>query len=116
MRAFAVEDCEARPSCFGSNATSPYLVGWLPPESGAQPIREHTPATRAWRLRADEAVILVGRTPPRAAYYSFTPYLFSRHDPATGQAATIFASLSDALNLANIAPAAMACSSSRSLS
>ena len=32
-----------------------------------------------WRLGRDEAVLLIGRTPPRAKYWSITPYVMSQY-------------------------------------
>lgn len=100
--AFFVEDCASLPSCYGANATSPYLIALVPPASTE---REDAGdgMLSTFRLRRDEAIVLIGQTPPTAAYYSFTPYVFSRFDPATRERATVFASVSDALNLANIA-------------
>lgn len=34
-------------------------------------------------LRQDEAILLIGRTPPPMAYYSFQTFLFARYNPAT---------------------------------
>jgi hypothetical protein len=34
-------------------------------------------------LRQDEAILIVGSTPPPMAYYSFQTFLFARHNPAT---------------------------------
>lgn len=98
VRSFFVEDCAALPSCYGANATSPYLVPWLPP-AASEP---EGALASDWRLRRDEAIVLVGDTPPAAAYYSFAPYLFSRYDAGQHEHVTVFASLADALNLANI--------------
>ena len=32
-----------------------------------------------WRLGRDEAVVLVGRSPPRSQYWSITPYTMSQY-------------------------------------
>jgi hypothetical protein len=107
---FYLEDCAALPSCYGSNATSPYALWHLPPApGGAMPDQQGIAVPRTppgmgpvWYLRDDEVLLYIGRTPPRAAYFSFAPYLFARVDPATGQHVEVFASLADATNLASI--------------
>jgi hypothetical protein len=94
-RVFRVEDCEPLPSCFGSNATSPYLIFQLPlPATGE--------LADLWRLRGDEAVLVVGRTPPKAAYFSYTPYVFTRYDARAQQQRVVYASMSDSLNQVNL--------------
>lgn len=106
---FLLEDCGALPSCFASNATSPYGLWNLPPPPGGAlpegallPPRTPEGTSPAWQLRDDEVIVYVGRTPPPAAYFSYAPYLYSRPDPATGERVPIFASLSDARNLVNL--------------
>lgn len=50
------------------NPQSPYIVTNLPEVPG-QTANTNPPVT--WRLREDEAVVLIGRTPPPEAYFSF---------------------------------------------
>jgi hypothetical protein len=105
VKPFRIEDCAELPSCFGNNATSPYAMWWLPPAPGtALPAAEGMglppdPEGRSagWALRADEAVVYVGRTSPEAAYFSYAPYVFSRQDEQ-GERQPIFASITDAVN------------------
>ena len=106
---FLIEDCDALPSCFASNATSPYGLWNLPappgvalPADSVYPPRTPDGMAPAWQLREDEAVVYIGRTPPAAAYYSYAPYLFSRLNESTGERVPVFASLADALNLVNL--------------
>lgn len=101
---FSVADlagcCDPLRSCFGNNPSSPYLLCNLPRAPGqtvANPIENASGVSAAWRLRADEAVVLVGRTPPTAAYFGLTPYVFDRDYGASGRQ-TVFASLGDTLN------------------
>lgn len=92
--------CDPLRSCFGNNPSSPYLLCNLPRAPGqtaANPLEEPSGASAAWRLRADEAVVLVGRAPPSAAYFGLTPYVFDRDYGARGRQ-TVFASLGDTLN------------------
>ncbi len=109
---FFIKDCETLPTCFGSNVTSPYAHWNLPPGPGetrtpAEFLPPRTPdgMSPSWRLREDEAVVYLGRTPPKAAYFSYAPYVFSRVDPTTGERVVVFASFADALNLANVGTA-----------
>lgn len=104
---FRVGDCARLASCFGNNATSPYVLFAIPPApgddgaglasalDGLQGVPTGTSVVQ--RLRPDEAVVIVGRTPPKARYFGFTPYLFDRDD-GTGARKTVFASLGDTLN------------------
>ncbi|MFF9763475.1 MULTISPECIES: LysM peptidoglycan-binding domain-containing protein [Streptomyces] len=50
------------------NPQSPYIVSNLPEVPG-QTANTNPPVT--WRLREDEAVVLIGTTPPPEAYFSF---------------------------------------------
>ncbi len=50
-----------------------------------------------YRLRHDEAVVFIGRTPPTMSYYSFRTYAHDRDDGMGGRVKT-FASLGDSIN------------------
>ncbi len=50
-----------------------------------------------YRLRPDEAIVWLGETPPKAAYFGFTDYLMNRDD-GTGKRVPVFASLAETLN------------------
>ncbi|MBI5515983.1 MAG: hypothetical protein HY909_19530 [Deltaproteobacteria bacterium] len=78
--------CGSPLGCFLNNPTSPYARMDLPSATAGP--------TPTWRLRPDEAVVLVGRTPPPARYYGFTAYLLDR----PGTPALEFASLGDTRN------------------
>lgn len=86
--------------CFGNNPASPYASVALPPGPGQvaeNPATTDDGMSTAWRLRADEAVVLVGQLPPPAAYMSFTAYLYDRADAATPSGRrVVFASLGEA--------------------
>lgn len=86
-------------SCSGNNPSSPYAALFVPPAPGQPPEPHARPdgLSSQWRLGQDEAIVFVGPTPPRAAYFGFTPYLMERAD-AQGTRKTIFASLSETLN------------------
>jgi hypothetical protein len=53
-------------------------------------------------LRPDQAVVYLGRTPPRGDYFSFTPFLWVRHYPTPPVSEWLWASLGDPLNNARI--------------
>ena len=103
---FFLSDCKKYnlPSCFALNADSPYGMTLLPPApheteyqgcvtkskrcgNGCNP--SNNPALQTsvcihqlpmqWRLNPDEAVVLIGRSPPPTKYWSITSYLMSRH-------------------------------------
>lgn len=90
-------------SCFGNNAGSHYLVNYLPPapnqdpapavEQRGWPAEEpsslydpqapdnypanpyFSPVGWSYKLRADEAVVMLGEMPPECAYFSLVNYL-----------------------------------------
>ena len=97
-------------SCYGNNPSTPYMLYWMPAAPGETVDRsEFIEIGKAvgnkflieglqddFKLRPDEALVLVGSTPPAAAYFSFCSYLFDR--VIAGERRTIFASLGDTLN------------------
>lgn len=79
------------PSCYSNNASSGYGFFALPPAPGQaasvkNPYAEwftekgNLPAdwSFAWRLRPDEAVVFIAKTPPKVEYFGFTAYLYDR--------------------------------------
>ena len=64
------------PSCYANNAGAPYMVAILPDAPG-QTADDGAP--NLFRLGANEAVILVGQTPPPEAYFSYQPFLYYRY-------------------------------------
>ena len=69
----------------------------LVPESVQKPDQLST----NFQLRPDEAVVLVGQTPPAARYFSYTPYIWSKLYP-DGMRRLPFATLGDSVNNATI--------------
>ena len=72
----------------------PYLTV-LVPQSPQQ-----APLSAIFQLREDEAIVIIGVTPPPAKYFSYVPYLASRM--YSKERRTLLASLGDALNNATI--------------
>jgi hypothetical protein len=108
---FTLEDCAALTDCFGNNATTPYLLFNLPPHPdrpGEVPESvvgdlPNVPQgmSSSWFLEPNEAVVLVGRTPPPAKYFGLSPYVFTRAlDDATRYIP--FASVADTLNMVTL--------------
>lgn len=80
------------PSAYANNPSSPYGILVLPPapnqdSSIKNPYAEwfyedgHYPEDWSfmWRLRADEAVVFIGTTPPKMDYFGFTGYVYDRY-------------------------------------
>jgi hypothetical protein len=97
--------CQAGQRCYGNNPASPYAGFRLPAGADQKvpnPLEDENDESLVWRLREDEAVVYVGRTPPDAGYFGYTPYVYDRDNGAGGRA-DVFASLSETLNQAVIA-------------
>ena len=87
-------------SCLGNNPTSPYGAFFVPDgpgQSAPNPNKGSDGLSANFRLREDEAILFIGKTPPKAKYFGFTPYLSTRNDGT--KTITPFASLSETLNL-----------------
>lgn len=91
-------------SCNGNNFGAPYLAGQVPGLAAQAPNlcgaegSADTFAPFAFRLRRDEAVVLVCTTPPPCQYYSYTTFLFYRWDPVRGVNRKIFSNIGEPLN------------------
>ena len=83
-------------SCNGNNNTNPYLAASVPePGLIVDPL---LPAPN-FTLRQDEAIVLVGRTPPPAAYFSFRSFIFNHWVERESVRRKIFTSLGDPHNM-----------------
>lgn len=96
---FQVADCAALANCYGNNPSSPYGFYFLPAAPGepTEPLAAplvHGDQRAIWRLREDEAVVFLGKTPPKARYMGFRSYLYAR----AGVTDALFASLGDTTN------------------
>jgi hypothetical protein len=92
-------------ACWGNDPTKPYLVCLVPPAPGEQvpsykfKVGEFLGlkgVTILFRMRPDEALLFVGRTPPECKYYSYCGYLMEKF--YGNERRTVFADLTDALN------------------
>lgn len=83
-------------SCNGNNAANPYMVASLPPVGYVY--NEDPPM--GFFMRPDEAVVLVGRTPPPLAYFSYRSFTFNRvMEKEGGLRRKFFNSLGDPNNM-----------------
>lgn len=90
-----------------NNAGAPYLVPRLPmaPGQTAPPLVTDAPINPAneglyvdYRIRPDEAIVLVGKTPPKCTYFSYDADIISRWSDQLGKPVMIFGNYSDAIN------------------
>jgi len=87
------------PSCYGNNASNPYLAYFLPPAPG-QTFPNSLPFT--FRLREDEAIIFIGWTPPQVTYFSYVTFVMSKYLPGQSARQRVLASVGDTLNVMRI--------------
>ena len=111
--------------CYFQNPDAPYGLMLFPPHEGeiidkyyGFPISDANNFTGTWHLKDTDVIVLLGMTPPKCKYFSFSNYLYSRHlnpdwipDPSlqskdlpcpngtVADRCEIFASLDDAINL-----------------
>lgn len=83
------------PTCLGFNPIAPYKSVRLPKAPG-----QTTASSFPWvfRLGANEAVILVGRTPPPMAYFSYDSYVMTRYSNKENARKVIFGNLGDTIS------------------
>jgi hypothetical protein len=77
--------CEDRIPSAWYNNVQPYMVAVLPGEANKKDPWEVSTRSLpvSYFLRQDEAIIIVGSTPPPMAYYSFQTFLFTRYNANT---------------------------------
>lgn len=89
-------------SCSGNNPDTPYgiyLVKRAPGEYATSTIpmapeilqdlglSQQDNWESMWRMRSDEAIVMIALTPPESTYYSYLPYLYSR--PQSGESTSV---------------------------
>lgn len=87
----------------GNNAGNPYFSHSLPIAPGQTFPNEvedpdHPGYFINYRLRSDEALLLVGRTPPEEKYFSYRSFLFTSYSSVLGRQVKIFGALGDTIN------------------
>ncbi|HPO14075.1 MAG TPA: hypothetical protein PLI09_11565 [Candidatus Hydrogenedentes bacterium] len=91
------------PSCYAFNKSTPYCVYLLPPAPN-QPAGLIDPYPFGSRLRADEALVFVGYTPPPCKYFGYQMYLGLRyahwmyHNEEINSYKRVYADVGDAIN------------------
>jgi hypothetical protein len=79
-------------------SNEPYL-SVLVPKSAEEPDGQPQPD---FKLEPDEAIVLIGLTPPPVKYFSYTPYLSTRKYSYSDERTSILASLGDGVNNATV--------------
>ncbi len=101
VREVEVADCCNWESCYLFNPDNRYLTWEVPRAPGqevANPGEDANQLAGVFRMREDEAFIAIGRTPPKARYFSYRTYLHDAYVPQTGERETKFGSFGDSLN------------------
>lgn len=92
----AITVCNAgyTPDCNGNNAGFPYIIINMPPTQTFDTLYNFP---GIYNLRNDEAIIVIGKTPPKCKYFSYRSYLVSRFFSAPSiTRKKFYASLGDA--------------------
>ncbi|MEA1885542.1 MAG: hypothetical protein U9N62_13690 [Thermotogota bacterium] len=87
------------PDCNANNAKNSYVLIQIPPHP-KQTFANRLPFS--YRLDENEAVVMVGKTPPFCEFFSYRSYLLNRVSFETMTRIKIFASLGDTLNISKI--------------
>ncbi|MBF0477370.1 MAG: hypothetical protein HQK59_16420 [Deltaproteobacteria bacterium] len=82
-------------SCNGNNSTNPYLIASVPPVGYTS--SENPPLS--FYMRPDEAIVIIGRTPPPVSYFSFRSFVFNRWVAQEDIRHKMFNSLGDPHNM-----------------
>jgi hypothetical protein len=102
---FPIEYCLAgyTPNANGNNVGVPYFGIQLPPPPGLDSLYSNP---LMYNVRSDEAVILIGKTPPKCKYFSYRSYLFNRYYdfPPPPKRIKINASLGETTSLYRMRP------------
>ena len=87
------------PSGYAYNYDSPYCLYLMPelPEQ-AEPANGHNMFPWTFHMRADEAIVYVGWTPPRVKYFGYQTYLASKFHPLYQMELRFFINVGDAIN------------------
>ncbi len=92
--------CQGKiPSAWFFNKSAPYLAFSV--QNMYSPLSQFQELPM-FQLRADEAIVVIGVTPPTAKFFSYTPYLLMRTYPPETTPRPIFASLGDSINVSTI--------------
>lgn len=87
-------------TCNGNNVGNPYYT-YVLPMAPTQTVQNEVPFQGGYlnyRLAADEAIVMVGRTPPEMMYFSYRSFLFTRYYSDIARQFKIFGALGDTIN------------------
>jgi hypothetical protein len=102
---FPIEFClaEYTPDANGNNVGVPYFGIQMPPPPGQDSLFS---VPLMYNVKADEAVILIGKTPPKCKYFSYRSYLYNRYYdfPPPPRRRKINASLGETTSLYRMRP------------
>lgn len=107
---FTLDNCaeaiKATGKCLGLNPSSPYGLPMVPLAPGESPFEESVinkmtqqiyPENKDlsiyWRMRSDEAIIIIALNPPKSKYFSYIPYIITRDKSKMNILARILSSL-----------------------
>ena len=95
---FDTDTCSHSDTCYAINPLTPYGLFFLPPHPNETTHGNYTNTCHrhnmcriingtqyapSWRIAEGEVVALIGRTPPKSTYWSFSNYLYTRfHGPS----------------------------------
>lgn len=89
------------PDCNANNAGNPYLACKFP-EAPGQTL-PNIVENLVYPLRADEALIFVGKTPPKMKYFSYRSFMVDRYYENINDYKKVYASLGDNINYLSMA-------------
>ena len=101
FRELPTEECCSWQSCYLFNPDNRYATWNVPRGPGqtvANPFEDEDGTSGVFRMRRDEAVIAIGKTPPKAKYFSYRSYLHDTWNPVKKEREPLFASFGDSLN------------------
>jgi hypothetical protein len=87
------------PTALFFNKSAPYVAFSVQNMYSPDPMFRELPV---FQLRPDEAIVVIGVTPPPAKFFSYMPYLLTRTYPPETTPRPLFASLGDAINVSTI--------------
>lgn len=89
-------------SCNGNNPSSLYKAYVLPPAPGQTApniFSDKMNMSTTYRLRPDEALVYIGKTPPNCTYFSYQTFQQYHYYPVEGRFEKIFGNTGDTINL-----------------
>lgn len=91
------------PDAEGNNADNPYYAFALPRSPGQTVVNDHeypNEMSRNFRLKPDEAVLMIGKTPSGVLFYNYPSFMIYR--TVGSERAIIFAGLGDSVNIGTV--------------